>query len=130
MGGCLGTGACAVLAAAECAATGIETVGVGCLAFGGALDAIGCLGAIASCLNQRRAVAVPKKVAPKRRNYGLSNLVGCLGTGACAVLAAAECAATGIETVGVGCLAFGGALDAIGCLGAIASCLNQRRAVA
>merc|ERR1712046_249117 len=157
--------------------------GVGCLAGGGVLAAMGCTDAIKACVGQRRmqlrrelslpsldrvkacvdsagcavdlaqnhsvtdifnaltgsckdnvmkcamgrrrlAANVPAVVSPKRRNLDLGQIAGCLGGGLCGLAFAGECGVTGLETMGVGCLAGGGVLAMMGCTDAIKSCVR------
>merc|ERR1711981_985927 len=77
------------------------------------------------------ALDAEEKANPKhklRRMVTFGQIMGCLGSGACAAAVGFACSTEGVVTVGAGCLAAGGALATFGCTDAIKSCVGKRRA--
>merc|ERR1711939_443392 len=129
--GCLGSGACAAAVGTACVHAGVFTAGTACLAAAGVMGTLGCADAVKSCVGKRRLMITMKDAAKndakKRRMVTLGQLMGCLGSGACAAAVAAACVTEGVVTVGTGCLAAGGVLATIGCTAAVQSCVGKRR---
>merc|ERR1719454_1015961 len=119
--GCLGTGACATAIGTACVHGTVFTAGTACLAAAGVLGTMGCADAAKSCVGKRRLVTnrvpiAPKRraVSPPRRNVTFGQMMGCLGTGACATAIGTACVHGTVFTEGTACLAAAGVLGTMG----------------
>merc|ERR1711939_1294601 len=91
----------------------------------------GCTDAVKSCVGKRRLIITikdaAKRAAKKRRMVTFSQLMGCLGSGACAAAVGTACVHAGVFTAGTACLAAAGVMGTLGCADAVKSCVGKRR---
>merc|ERR1711939_980061 len=89
----------------------------------------GCTAAVQSCVGKRRLIItmkdLAKKAAKNRRMVTFSQLMGCLGSGACAAAVGTACVHAGVFTAGTACLAAAGVMGTLGCADAVKSCVGR-----